>query len=86
MAEEPKDTEKLKKVVNFLAGENCGKCGFQNCGEFAVALVEGKASPVDCRKSLDNLKEIVPLHPHARSTTPGTVIHPAYKRRYGVNE
>jgi ferredoxin len=35
---------------------------------------------------LDNLKEILPLHPHARATTPGTVIHPAYKRKYGVHE
>jgi hypothetical protein len=35
---------------------------------------------------LDNLKEILPLHPHDRTTTPGTVIHPAYKRRYGINE
>ena len=35
---------------------------------------------------LDNLKEILPLHPHDRTTTPGTVIHPAYKRRYGPNE
>lgn len=35
---------------------------------------------------LDHLKEIVPLHPHARCTTPSTVVHPAYKRRYGVHE
>ena len=35
---------------------------------------------------LDNLREILPLHPHGRTTTPGTVIHPAYKRRYGLNE
>ena len=35
---------------------------------------------------LDNLREILPLHPHDRTTTPGTVIHPAYKRRYGTNE
>lgn len=35
---------------------------------------------------LDNLRQIVPLHPYDRNTTPGTVIHPAYKRRYGVHE
>ncbi|MBW1991567.1 MAG: methylenetetrahydrofolate reductase C-terminal domain-containing protein [Deltaproteobacteria bacterium] len=35
---------------------------------------------------LDNLKKIVPLHPHARSTTPGQVIHPAYQRRYSAYE
>lgn len=35
---------------------------------------------------LENLREILPLHPHSRATPPGTVIHPAYKRRYGVHE
>ena len=35
---------------------------------------------------LDNLKQIQPLHPHDRATTPGTVIHPAYKRRYEAHE
>jgi ferredoxin len=35
---------------------------------------------------LDNLREILPLHPHDRATTPGTVIHPAYKRRYEAHE
>jgi ferredoxin len=35
---------------------------------------------------LDNVKEILPLHPHDRATTPGTVIHPAYKRRYEAHE
>jgi ferredoxin len=35
---------------------------------------------------LENLEEILPLHPHSRATTPGTVIHPAYQRRHGVHE
>jgi ferredoxin len=35
---------------------------------------------------LEQLKEIVPLHPHDRCTSPGKVIHPAYKRRYGTDE
>jgi ferredoxin len=35
---------------------------------------------------LDTMREILPLHPHDRTTSPGTVIHPAYKRRYGINE
>lgn len=52
------DTEKLKEIVNLLPGENCGKCGFENCGKFALALVEGKAKPTECRKSNSNLKEI----------------------------
>jgi hypothetical protein len=36
--------------------------------------------------SLDNMRQILPLHPHDRGTTPGTVIHPAFKRRYGAHE
>ncbi len=35
---------------------------------------------------LEQIEKILPLHPHDRSTTPGTVIHPAYKRRYGGHE
>jgi ferredoxin len=35
---------------------------------------------------LEQIREILPLHPHRRRTTPGKVIHPAYKRRYGLNE
>ncbi len=35
---------------------------------------------------LDLFKEILPLHPHKPRTTPGKVIHPAYKRRYGAHE
>jgi ferredoxin len=36
--------------------------------------------------SLDNIRRILPLHPYDRGTTPGTVIHPAFKRRYGAHE
>jgi ferredoxin len=35
---------------------------------------------------LDKVREILPLHAHDRGTTPGTVTHPAYKRRYGTHE
>jgi len=35
---------------------------------------------------LENIKEILPLRPHQRCATPGVVIHPAYKRRYGTDE
>jgi|UniRef100_A0A7C5AKD4 ferredoxin len=35
---------------------------------------------------LEILRQILPMHPHDRTTTPGTVIHPGYKRRYGVHE
>ena len=58
MADESKDTEKLRKLVNLLPKENCGKCGYDNCGAFAVALVAGKASPFDCHGAIPNTKEI----------------------------
>ena len=58
MADESKDTEKLRKLVNLLPKENCGKCGYDNCGAFAVALVAGKASPFDCNGAIPNTKEI----------------------------
>lgn len=35
---------------------------------------------------VDQMREIIPLRPHDRRTTPGTVIHPAYKRRYGTHD
>jgi hypothetical protein len=35
---------------------------------------------------LDNLVDMLPLHPHQRRTTPGRVFHPAYRKRYGVHE
>jgi hypothetical protein len=34
---------------------------------------------------LELIEPILPLHPYSRTTTPGTVIHPAYKRRYFVH-
>ncbi len=34
---------------------------------------------------LGELEAILPLHPHGRSTHPGTVIHPGYLRRYGTH-
>jgi ferredoxin len=35
---------------------------------------------------LGQIEKILPLHPHDRTTTPGAVIHPAYRRRYGGHE
>ena len=59
MADTGRDTEKLRKLVSLLPGENCGKCGYENCGAFAAALAEGKASPLDCRKnSRSSVEEI----------------------------
>ena len=58
MVEAKQDTEKLRQIVNLLPGENCGKCGFENCGKFAVALAGGEAKPADCHKGIPGIKEL----------------------------
>ena len=37
------ESSKLVEIVKVLPKQNCGKCGFPNCGAYAKALVEGKA-------------------------------------------
>jgi len=39
---------RIGEVEYFLAGANCGGCGFAGCGAAAVAIVEGKAKPSIC--------------------------------------
>lgn len=39
---------RIKKVLDLLPGANCGGCGFVGCGDFAEAVVEGKAAPTKC--------------------------------------
>ena len=51
MTDDKINSEKLKQIVNLLPKENCGKCGFENCGGFALAAVNGKASPFGCHKN-----------------------------------
>jgi Na+-translocating ferredoxin:NAD+ oxidoreductase RNF subunit RnfB len=41
-------TETLKKIINALPRANCGHCGYGNCGGFALAVYEGRASPFHC--------------------------------------
>ena len=41
---------------------------------------------LDREGRLGQIEPILPLHPNSRSVTPGTVIHPAYKRRYVAHE
>ena len=43
--------EKAKKIAALLPKLNCGKCGFENCGNFAMAVVEGEASPFGCHEN-----------------------------------
>ena len=39
---------RISEVEYFLAGANCGGCGFAGCGAAAVAIVEGQAAPSIC--------------------------------------
>jgi hypothetical protein len=48
MAGDSSNGEKVRQIVKLLPRVNCGHCGFGNCGGFALALVEGKASPFGC--------------------------------------
>ncbi len=40
--------QKMREVIKALPRLNCGFCGFGNCGNYAKALVEGRASPGLC--------------------------------------
>ncbi len=40
--------ERIDKVLEKLAGANCGACGHPGCDGFATALVEGRAKVCDC--------------------------------------
>jgi hypothetical protein len=42
--------ERAVKIVSFLPKENCGKCGFPNCGSFAMSVAKMEASPFGCHK------------------------------------
>ena len=44
--------EKIREIYEVLPKLNCGLCGYGNCGQFARAVAEGKASPFGCRQNL----------------------------------
>ena len=63
--------EKIRKIYEALPKRNCGLCGYDNCGLFAKAVAEGKASPFGCRQNPwagYRISEIigaeVPTYPH----------------------
>lgn len=73
-----------KGLLNGPCGGNIkGKCEVnpeRNCAWCDIyTKLEGEGR-------LGLIEAILPLHAHGRSTSPGTVIHPAYKRRYGGHE
>ncbi len=39
---------RIAEIEQYLAGANCGGCGFAGCAAAAVAVVEGKAQPNVC--------------------------------------
>ena len=43
--------EKIREIYEVLPKLNCGLCGYGNCGQFARAVAEGKASPSGCRQN-----------------------------------
>lgn len=40
--------QKMREIVKVLPKFNCGLCGFGNCGHYARAVAEGRASPNLC--------------------------------------
>jgi len=49
--------EREEKILELLAGANCGGCGYPGCGGFASALCEGKANLSDCPSTKAESKE-----------------------------
>jgi len=43
--------ENIREIYEALPKLNCGLCGYGNCGQFARAVAEGKASPFGCRQN-----------------------------------
>jgi Na+-translocating ferredoxin:NAD+ oxidoreductase RNF subunit RnfB len=41
----------IRDIYEALPKLNCGLCGHGSCGQFARAVVEGKASPFSCRQN-----------------------------------
>jgi Na+-translocating ferredoxin:NAD+ oxidoreductase RNF subunit RnfB len=66
--------ENIRRIYESLPKLNCGLCGYGNCGQFARAVAEGKASPFGCRQN--------PWAGHRISEIIG-VKAPAYGYQYG---
>ena len=43
--------EKIGNIYEVLPKLNCGLCGYGNCGQFARAVAQGKASPFACQQN-----------------------------------
>ncbi len=60
----PANKDQTRKIYALLPKLNCSLCGYGNCGQFAVAVVERKVSPFSCRQNPwvgYNISEIIGL-------------------------
>lgn len=63
--------KKVQEITGLLSQRNCRKCGFENCQQLALAVVQGKALPEQCRKvNKEQLKKICQIA--GISPEPGT--------------
>lgn len=53
------EDEKVVKILEHLAGANCGGCGHSGCEGFAKCLACGKASLNDCKVTSDEEKKVI---------------------------
>jgi hypothetical protein len=42
--------EKIREIYRILPKLNCGLCGHNNCGQFALAAAKGRESPFGCQQ------------------------------------
>jgi electron transport complex protein RnfB len=56
---EIKQDERVAKVLENLAGVNCGSCGYASCAAFAEALVSGKTTLDKCRPTNTDKKAAI---------------------------
>ncbi|MCR4660563.1 MAG: 4Fe-4S binding protein, partial [Clostridia bacterium] len=54
-----KEDEKVAKILENLAGANCGGCGHSGCEGFAKAVAEGKANLAGCQVTSEEAKQII---------------------------
>ncbi len=53
------EDEKVLKILEHLAGANCGGCGHTGCEDFAKCLACGKAQLNDCKATANEEKAII---------------------------
>lgn len=54
-----KEDEKVIKILENLAGANCGGCGHTGCEGFAKSIAEGKANLSDCKATSNEAKAVI---------------------------